>query len=210
MAIQHRALVALSIAFTASIVACAALPPDIPHVRNVFVGRLFLAFLLPITATVIWQLLSTLHCRALRHLPGTPTRSERIGPTTVLFLSAFHVTMLIALGGAHLWLGRILGVMAGIFLMATGNELPRLRPNSFWGSCARQTFGGDDVWRRVHRLGGYIRVVSGLAVSLAALVGMRGFAELIVVAVGLEVVACAVATMFLLNAQDASVLPRGL
>ena len=80
MAIQHRALVALSIAFIASIVAFAAFPPDIPRVRYVFIGQLFLAFLLPITATVIWWLLGTLHRSAVRHVPGSlASRAHRPG-----------------------------------------------------------------------------------------------------------------------------------
>jgi hypothetical protein len=56
MAIEHRALVALSIAFTASIVAYPGLPPEIPPLWRVggewvFIGPPFVGFLLPITAS---------------------------------------------------------------------------------------------------------------------------------------------------------------
>lgn len=190
MAVEHRALVALSIAFTASIVAYHDFPPDVPHVRNVLVGRLFLAFLLPITAAVIWWLLARLHRSAARHVAGPHSSAERIGPTTVVFLSAFHVTMLVAFMSAQPWLGRVLGLMVGVFLIATGNQLPRLRPNLLWGIRTPQTLGSDDVWRRVHRLGGYIRVVMGTVVCVAALSGMRGVTHLIVLAVCLETAVC--------------------
>jgi CubicO group peptidase (beta-lactamase class C family) len=195
MAIEHRALFALSIAFTASIVALPDFPPDIPPVRNVFIGRLILAFLLPVTAAAIWWLLGRLHRGAIQHLPASDLRPERVGPATALFLSAFHVTMLIALIGGHLWLGRILGLMVGMFLIATGNELPRLRPNLVWGIRTPQTLGNDDVWKRVHRLGGHIRVVMGLAVCIAALSGTEELTQVILVAVGLETVVCVGAGM---------------
>ncbi len=196
MAIEHRALFALSIAFTASIVAFPDFPPDIPPVRNVFVGRLILAFLLPLTAGAIWWLLGKLHRGAIQQLSQSNSRSERVGPATALFLSAFHVTMLIALIGGQLWLGRILGLMVGVFLIATGNELPRLRPNLVWGIRTPQTLGNDDVWKRVHRLGGHIRVVMGLVVCVAALSGTQELTHVILVAVGLETVVCIGAGMF--------------
>lgn len=75
MAIEHRALYALSIAFIASIVAFPDFPPGIPHVRYVSIGRLSVAFLLPITATVIWWLLATLHRSAVRQFPGSHTNA---------------------------------------------------------------------------------------------------------------------------------------
>jgi hypothetical protein len=116
MAIERRALFALSIAFTASIVAYPDLPPEIPPrlgVDGAFIGAPLVAFLLPITATVIWWLLSRLN----QHSSDRARRSRAAGALTSLFLSAFHVTMLVAFIGAHLWLGRILGVLVGLFLI---------------------------------------------------------------------------------------------
>jgi uncharacterized membrane protein len=190
MANEHRAVFALSIAYTASIAAYPNFPPDI-------FDRMFVAFLLPITATVIWWLLGRLHSSAVQHGQGSLSCSAHMGPATVLFLSAFHITMLIALIGAHLWIGRILGLIVGVFLIATGNELPRVRSNPFRGSRAPQTLGNDDVWKRVHRLRGYVRVIMGSAVCGASLAGLRGFSTLIVVAVSVEIVAClGAATLF--------------
>ncbi len=179
MAIEHRAVFALSIAYAASIAAYPNFAPDIFEPMSV-------AFLLPIAATVIWWLLGRLHRSAVRDGPGSHSCSEHMGPATVLFLSAFHITMLIALLGTHLWVGRILGLIVGVFLIATGNELPRLRPNPFQGFRTPQPLGGDCAWRRVHRLRGYVRVIMGSAVCLTSLSGLRGFAQLIVVAVLVE------------------------
>jgi CubicO group peptidase (beta-lactamase class C family) len=203
MAIQRRALFALSIAFTASIVAYPDLPPDIPPQagrHGAFIGAPFVAFLLPVTALVIWWIVASLS----RQSPGTASHSTSAGAVTALFLSAFHVTTLIAFIGGQLWLGRILGIMVGLFLMTTGNDLPRLRPNLAWGIRTRETLGSDQLWRRVHRLGGYIRVVMGVAVCLAALSG-RGLTELIVLAVSLETLVCIGAAAFFSRQKSAVV-----
>ena len=79
--------------------------------------------------------------------PGPP--SPNAGAATALFLSAFHVTMLIAFIGGQPWLGRMLGAMVGVFLIATGNALPRVRPNLTWGIRTHQTLQNEDLWRRV-------------------------------------------------------------
>jgi uncharacterized membrane protein len=191
MAIEQPAHFALCLAFIASIIAYPYLPPQIPPLWRgrgdwVFIGAPFVAFLLPITATVIWWLLASLN----QHSAKMARRATHAGAVTALFLSAFHVTMLIAFIGVHPWLGRILGLIVGTFLVITGNQLPRARPNLGWGIRTPQTLSSDNVWRRVCRLDGYVRVVMGLAVCTASLSGMRGFAEFIVVAVAVEAVVC--------------------
>ncbi len=181
MAIQRRALFALSIAFIASLAAYPDLPPDIPPRAGrdgAFIGAPFVAFFLPVAAAAVWWILTSL-TRAAR---SGACQARRAGAATVLFLAAFHVTMLAGFIGGHLWLGRLLGALVGLFLVVTGNDLPRLKPNPAWGIRTRHTLGSDDVWRRVHRLDGYLRVVMGLAVCAAALAGYPGVTALIVLA----------------------------
>jgi immunity protein, SdpI family len=196
MAIER---VALAGAFAASLVAWPHLPSKIPplwRVRGewVFIGKPFVAFLLPVAAAIIWSLFASL--RATTRDADTP-RAWDIGALTALFLSAFHVTMLIAFVGSRLWVVQLLGLMAGLFLVTTGNDLPRVRPNLLWGIRTAQTLDREDVWRRVHRLGGFIRVTMGLLVCLVSLVGLRGIAELIFFAVLIETVTCIGAGLFL-------------
>src|SRR5574339_158280 len=96
MAIEHRARVALFLAFVASIVLYGSLPTEIPPLwpagdGYVFIGTPFVAFLLPVTAAVLWWLLARLS-RASLSGPVPP-----VGAVTALFLSVFHVVMLLAL-----------------------------------------------------------------------------------------------------------------
>ena len=189
MAIEHRAIFALSIAFTASIVAFPDLPPDIPPRAGVdgpFVGAPFVAFFLPIAGVMIWWIVDNAGGRSA---PATAQRTSDAGAATALFLAAFHVTMLIAFIGGQPWLGRVLGAMVGAFLIATGNALPRVRPNLTWGIRTHQTLQNEHLWRRVHRLTGYIRVLTGLAICVTALLGLRWVTQLIVAAVMVETVA---------------------
>ena len=172
MAIEHRAIFALSIAFTASIVAFPDLPPDIPPRAGFdgpFVGAPFVAFFLPIAAIAMWWIVDNASGRPAR---GAAQQTSSAGAATALFLSAFHVTMLIAFIGGQPWLGRVLGAMVGAFLIATGNALPRVRPNLTWGIRTQHTLQNEDLWRRVHRLTGYIRVITGLAICVTALAGL--------------------------------------
>lgn len=177
MAIDHLARVALSFAFAATLAVYPLLGPEMPP---------FAAFALPLVATAIWWLLASLN----QHAAPASRRADRAGALTAVFLSAFHLTMLAAFIGEHFWLGRILGLIVGLFLIVTGNELPRVRPNVVWGIRTPQTLASEDVWRRVHRLAGYLRVVMGSVVSVASLTGASGFAQLIPIALCLETAVC--------------------
>jgi CubicO group peptidase (beta-lactamase class C family) len=196
MAIEHRAIFALSIASTTSVIAFPDLPPDIPPRAGFdgpFVGAPFVAFFLPVAAMVMWWLVDSL---------SSARRTSSAGAATALFLSAFHVTMLIAFIGGQPWLARILGVMVGAFLVATGNTLPRVRPNLTWGIRTQHTLRDDDLWRRVHRLTGYIRVGMGVAICVTALAGPRWLTQLIVGAVAIETVAGVTAGVLLSRRRD--------
>jgi uncharacterized membrane protein len=173
MAIDHLARAAVAFAFVGTIAAYPHLSPQMPPVG---------AFSLPLTATAIWWLLAQLGSHAV----DRERRAGRAGALTALFLSAFHLTMLAAFISAHFWLGRILGCIVGLFLVITGNELPRLRPNLVWGIRTPHTLASDIVWKRVHRVAGYVRVLMGSVVCVASLAGAAGFAELIPLALCIE------------------------
>jgi uncharacterized membrane protein len=112
--------------------------------------------------------------------------------------------MLIAFIGNQPWLVRVLGILVGVFLIATGNDLPRVRPNLAWGVRMRQTLASDSLWRRVHRLGGFIRVTMGIVVCIVSLSDARGLPAAIVLAVCIETVACVGAGVLLARQRDAT------
>ena len=89
--------------------------------------------------------------------------------------------------------------------MATGNALPRVRPNLTWGIRTQQTLQNEDLWRRVHRLTGYIRVLTGLAICVTALAGLPWLTQLIVAAVTVETVAGVAAGVLLSRRRNVAV-----
>lgn len=58
----------------------------------------------------------------------------------------------------------------GILFMVLGNYMGQIRHNYFFGIRTPWTLANEEVWRRTHRLGGYLFALSGLAVILSALV----------------------------------------
>jgi hypothetical protein len=173
MAIDHLARAALALAFAGTLAAYPYLSPEMPPV---------VAVSLPVTAAAIWWLLATLSS----HSPQLGPPSARAGAMTALFLSAFHLTMLAAFISAQFWIVRALGCIVGLFLVITGNDLPRLRPNLVWGIRTPHTLRSDIVWKRVHRIAGYVRVLMGCGVCVASLAGAPRFAELIPLALCVE------------------------
>ncbi len=53
--------------------------------------------------------------------------------------------------------------LIGLALIITGNVLPRLRPNSTMGIRTPWALRDERTWNRVHRAGGYLLVLFGLA-----------------------------------------------
>ena len=175
MAIEHRALFALSIAFTASIVAFPDLPPDIPPragVDGAFVGAPFVAFLLPVAATAIWWIVASLgpsprsaqaaSCRERR-------RGDRAVPVGVSRDDAHRVHRRPAVAGPDP--GRDRRRVPDRDRQSPCRACVRICPGAF---VLDRRCTSDDLWRRVHRLGGYIRVMMGIVLCVAALSGMGG------------------------------------
>jgi CubicO group peptidase (beta-lactamase class C family) len=119
MTLERLAIFALSIAVTASIVGFPDFPPGIPAVPDVVIWRFVVAFLLPVAAITIWYLLAQLTPGAAMVQSRPPSPWRVIAPATAVFLSTFHIAMLVALLGAQWWLGRTLWLIAGVFLLAT-------------------------------------------------------------------------------------------
>jgi hypothetical protein len=180
MAIGYIARAALAIAVAATIAVYPYARPEMPP---------FVAFGLPCTAAVIWWLFARLN----GDRGPNARRIENAGAMTALFLAIFHLTMLAAFISRTFWLGRWLGLIVGVFLIVTGNELPRFHRNLVWGVRTPHTLRSDAVWKRVHRLAGYVQVAIGGGVAAASLGTESGSPELIPLALGVEAILCCAA-----------------
>jgi uncharacterized membrane protein len=144
---------------------------------NAYGPRWVAAFLMPVIAVVVAVLFSA----APRIDPLTrrdPQRFsyERFLPTLrrweLAILGFLLLAHLVQLAGALGWQGEpmrlVLGGM-GLLFAVLGNEMGRLRPNSFAGIRVPWLMNDDAAWRRAHRWGGRWFVIGGVAAFFCAL-----------------------------------------
>ena len=129
-------------------------------------------WLLPAIALGLFLILSNL--RRLDPMRANYVQFEgtmgRFTVAIIIFLMALHILILINGLGWDVNVPRIVLVLVGILFASLGNELGRLRPNSFAGIRVPWTLTNEDVWRQSHRVGGRIMVLSGLVIAMMSLV----------------------------------------
>ena len=65
----------------------------------------------------------------------------------------------------------------GIMFILLGNYMPRIRPNYTFGIRTPWTPASETVWKKTHRVGGYVFVLSGVIIVVCSF--FRGWAALI-------------------------------
>ena len=79
------------------------------------------------------------------------------------------MTNMMALGYS-MNINTVLPLLLGLVFVGTGNYLPKMKPNYFIGIRTPWTLDNEVVWRKTHRVGGYIFVVLGIVCFLTALI----------------------------------------
>lgn len=78
-------------------------------------------------------------------------------------LSVILVPMSLFLAlGMEIPVHHILNVLLGVTFVIIGNYLPKCKMNPYIGIKLPWTYSSDENWRRTHRLGGFVWVVTGL------------------------------------------------
>jgi uncharacterized membrane protein len=129
-------------------------------------------WLAPGIGLVLFVLLSILpHIDPVIDNRGAAFRSTlgRYTNAILLFMALVHVAILGAGLGWHVEIPRVIGVGVGLLFAALGNEMGRLRRNSFAGIRLPWTLADEDVWRESHRMGGRIMLVSGALIAIGSL-----------------------------------------
>lgn len=170
------ALIVLTIVVTA--IVYPRLPAQVPVHWDLhgqadrFGSRLAGVTLMPLLMIGTWLL--------LRFLPRIdPRRSnyEKFEDTYDLFVNSLVAlfvvmqgVMLAAALGVRVSMARVVPALIGVLLIMLGNALPRARPNWWFGIRTPWTLSSDRVWMKTHRVGGYMMVLAGLVMLLAAAV----------------------------------------
>lgn len=88
---------------------------------------------------------------------------------TGLFVLPFFLALLPYFYFIGLPVSRLALLFSGLVLAFIGNYLPTIRPNYFVGIRTPWTLENEEVWRKTHRIGGWLFVFTGLALTLSAI-----------------------------------------
>ncbi len=84
----------------------------------------------------------------------------------ILFMGLLHLAVLGYGLGAPVRMDRVAAGGVGVLLIMVGNYLTRVQPNWFVGIRTPWTLSSESVWRRTHRVGGWILVAGGALIAL--------------------------------------------
>lgn len=143
--------------------------------------RAFAVWLLPAIAILLWLALSW--GAGIRGKAGGLFLSDktdasaiaRFEPTFDIVITAvvglvilIHLAILGTAAGWAPWAAKAIGVALGAGMAATGNLMPRLRPNWIVGIRTRATLSDPSLWLRTHRYFGSLLMIAGLLVAIVA------------------------------------------
>lgn len=154
------------------------LPDSIPVHWNIhnqpdnWANRNFVIFALPLLMIV----LHLICCAADHHRgrkdsapPAMNAIVRLIIPVITLVLECVTVLFVLNL---FTNIGLVCCVLLGIMLVIIGNYLPKTRPNRTIGIRLPVTLRSEEVWRRTHRLAGWVEVIGGIADIILAFMGL--------------------------------------
>ncbi|PYO94103.1 MAG: hypothetical protein DMD62_06595 [Gemmatimonadetes bacterium] len=184
-------LVIAALAIAVSIWAYPQLPPTVATHWNLsgtpdgFSSRLMAVAIIPIVLllmTGLFQILPKLDPRAQNYAKFFGTY-WLIANTVIAFMLIAHA-MIVASGlGYSLKIDRLMPVGVGLLFIVLGNYLARVEPNWFVGIRTPWTLSSDTVWRKTHRTGGWLMVLSGFLVVACAFLPHGAFIPVLVAAI---------------------------
>jgi len=108
--------------------------------------------------------------------------------TVVILVLVNLVAIAVALGYKVAIL-KVFPPLIGITMIVMGNYMAQLRPNYFIGIRNPWTLASETVWRKTHRFGGFVTVITGIVSLLAVFLGVNGLKlSLLVILLGVVVI----------------------
>lgn len=99
------------------------------------------------------------------------------------FLALMHVVTIGYNLGWPIEISTVVVAGVGLLFAAIGNMMTRMRPNWFMGIRTPWTLSDDAIWRKTHRVGGYLFTAAGLVMVFAALLKLPGLIFVVIAAV---------------------------
>jgi uncharacterized membrane protein len=170
--------VAAAVAGAASLWAYPRLPPRVAThwsfsgAPDGYSSKLLAAAMLPLMILAMRALLSV-----LPRIDPKGANYQKFASTywlicngVIAFMAVIHLAILAYGLGAPVRMDRVAAVGVGVLLIVIGNYLTRVEPNWFIGIRTPWTLSSERVWRRTHRVGGWILVAGGLLIVLTVFV----------------------------------------
>jgi uncharacterized membrane protein len=88
----------------------------------------------------------------------------------ILLMGAIHVAVVGNALGAPVNVARLIPLSIGLLFVLLGRYFRRVEPNWFLGIRTPWTLSSDTVWRKTHRIGGWLFVIGGLLMMTCAFV----------------------------------------
>lgn len=70
--------------------------------------------------------------------------------------------------GYEVSIDKIIPSIVGILFIVIGNYMPKIKSNYFYGIKTPWTLSSDTSWRKTHRLGGKVFIISGFIIILSS------------------------------------------
>lgn len=80
----------------------------------------------------------------------------------ITFVSLQLVLLIVVLSGKDYLVSKLVPGLIGMLLIFIGNYLPRIKYNWFVGIRTPWTLSSEEVWRKTHRISGYLFVLGGI------------------------------------------------
>ncbi|MED3563961.1 SdpI family protein [Bacillus xiapuensis] len=102
----------------------------------------------------------------------------------ILVLSCLNMSAIASGLGYHVPFNKVTPLLFGVLFIVLGNYMAQIRHNYFIGFRTPWTLASEYVWKKTHRVGGYVFVIVGLISLIASFLGSIGmqlfFAALVI------------------------------
>ncbi|MBW6410651.1 SdpI family protein [Clostridium weizhouense] len=182
-------LILIGIGFLITVIVYNKLPNQIPTHWNIsgeidkYSSKLFGSFLLPSIMLLVWigMLLTPKIDPKKNNYSKFDKSYNVIINVTLTFLFILHICVLGVSLDYNIEINRVIPFMLGILLIVIGNYLPKSKTNFFYGIKTPWTLTNEDTWKKTHRLGGKLFVLSGLVIIISSLFFTRNLQFTVVI-----------------------------
>lgn len=112
---------------------------------------------------------------------------KRILTLFLIALDIFYYYMIL-MNGSHIQIG--ICSIIGLFIMILGNYMPKVPQNFFFGIRTSWTMKNETVWKKTHKVAGYLFVVFGLVVIIAGFMKEIGFIIIMAFSIFILMILC--------------------